>query len=370
MAEQVDVVYRGQFQGRRLRLILDALDVLALPVNFVWIHPGGSRGEGPEFFAEFVASRPQITSHTYLPGTGRDLPNLARSLWRGRSARSDLTVAIGFTSLGVAQLLRPRHLVWFINGVPEERLLYGDSRPKRAQVAAQWRSARLGKRPDVAVTVSKPMSALVQARVGLNTVFELPTAVDRSVFQPTAKDDPPLLSYVGSGAPWQDLPLLGAIWTELARQLPDARFQVVSRDERARVAIDGVPASRAELMAGNGAEHVAQLTAGASFGFVIRRPHIVNEVSFPTKFGEYVASGTEVVTTDIGWDLGAMVKETGCGLVVDWQQDPKRIASQIAEHIAHRDPVARRSGCDRAAAAMDRDRWTALVGEQLAMTFG
>lgn len=363
--ETVDVVYRGQFQGRRIRLILDSLQTLGRPVNFVWAHPGGA-AEPPKFYLDFVESRPGILSSTYHPGGRSDLPSLVRALGRRPEGRSNLAVAIGFTSLWVAQVLRPRQLVWFINGVPEERLLFRDSRQARLLVAGQWRAARMGKRPDVTVTVSRPMSALVRARLSVPAVFELPTAVDREVFKPTPKDAPSLLTYVGSGAPWQDLPLLGSIWAELARLEPDVRFQVVSRDERARVAIAGVPADRAELVAGNGAEHVARLTAGASFGFVIRRPHIVNEVSFPTKFGEYVASGTEVITTDIGWDLGEMVKTTGCGLVVDWRDRPERIAERLAQHLGTRDADAQATACAAAAEALDRNRWTNRVGLELA----
>ncbi len=361
----VDVVYRGQFQGRRIRLILDALDRLARPVNFMWVHPGGTTRDPPDLFHSFIASRPSIVGSSYVGGSPGDVPRIVRSLFRTGEARSDVAVAIGFTSLSVARLLRPRYLIWCMNGIPEERLLHHDGTKDRAVIAAQWRMVRLGRTPDVAVTVSKPMSTLLRSRLGLQTVLELPTAVDRSVFVPTQKDKPPLLVYVGSGAPWQNLDLLGSVWREIARRLPDASFRVVSRDPRARVAIEGIPAVRCDLVAGHGADHVAQLTAGASHGFVIRRPHLVNEVSFPTKFGEYVASNTEVVTTDIGWELGSIVKETGCGLVVDWQGSPQQVADQIVDHMACRDVDIQRQACELAAGELDRDRWIATVGEQL-----
>ena len=364
MVGQVDVVYRGPFQGRRIRLILDSIDHLGCPVTFTWVDPSSS-GDRPAFFEEFIASRPSIAGGSYLPGSGRDSATVARALTRRKRSGSDLTVAIGFTSLYVAQMLRPRQLVWCINGIPEERLLHRDSRRNRFAVQALWRTARIGHTPDLVVTVSKPMSSLVRSRLPVQAAFELPTAVDRKVFVPSAKDDPPLLSYVGSGAPWQNLPQLGAIWTELSRLLPHARFQVVSRDERARVALEGVPGDRGEMVAGQGPEHVAELTAPASYGFVVRKPHLVNEVSFPTKFGEYAATRTEVITTSIGWEIAEIVSRTGCGLLVNWRDDPRRIAEAIAAHIGSRDPADRERACDDAAAELDRDRWTAALGQRL-----
>ena len=247
----------------------------------------------------------------------------------------------------------------------EERLLYDDSRRARAITASLWRSARLGPRPDVAITVSRPMSALVASRMGVGHTFELPTAVDRAVFQPRSKDEPPLLNYTGSGAPWQNLDLLSSVWAQVASLDEDVRFLVVSRDERARVALEGLPPERTEIVAGHGPGHVAELTAGARLGFAIRRPHLVNEVSYPTKFGEYVAAGTEVVATDIGWDMADVIERTGCGLLVDWRARPALIAEQVVEHLQHRADADRASACASAASEMDRDQWITRVGNQL-----
>ena len=362
---EVEVVYRGPFQSRRIRLILDTIEHLGRPIHFVWMDPRTTAGEPPDFFVDFAESRPSLVRTTYLRGDLRSAPDALRALGRGRGARSDLVVAIGFTALVPARLLRPRQLVWCINGIPEERLLHDGGRRARLTVDGLWRSVQLGPRPDAVITVSKPMSALVNSRLGVEQVLELPTAVDRAVFRPQPKDDPPVLTYVGSGAPWQDLPLLGAVWREVARKHDDATFLVVSRDDRAKAAIEDVPSNRAELVAGYGPDHVAELTAGATMGFVIRRPHVVNEVSFPTKFGEYVASGTQVVTTDIGWDLADIVRETGCGLLIDWRSDPGDVAGQILEHLESHPPADRAAGCAAAAKLLDRDRWIADVGRDL-----
>lgn len=364
-ASPVDVVYRGPFQSRRIRLILDTLEQLKRPLFFYWIDPKKVEDKPPDFFNTFLEARSSLVGGVHLRGAARSTPDLLRSLRSIRPGKSELAVAIGFTALAPARLLRPRRLAWCINGVPEERLLYDDGRRSRASVTALWQSARIGRRPDVAITVSKPMSALVRSRVGIEPVFELTTAVDRTAFQPHDKDDPPLLNYTGSGAPWQNLELLGAIWQQIAAQHDEARFLVVSRDDRARIAIEGLPPERAEMMPGYGDTQVAELTAGASLGFVVRQPHLVNEVSFPTKFGEYVAAGTEVITTDIGWDLARVVEKTGCGQLVDWRAAPAAIAEQVVDRLDRQTELARATACAKAADEMDRDRWIERVGRQL-----
>ena len=91
----------------------------------------------------------------------------------------------------------------------------------------------------------------------------------------------------------------------------------------------------------------------------------MNEVSYPTKFGEYVSSQTGVVTTDIGWDVADMVKRTGCGLLVDWQSPPDVVAKQVVDELNSDDGEAVRTGCDLAAAELDRDHWIPTVGSQL-----
>ena len=93
-------------------------------------------------------------------------------------------------------------------------------------------------------------------------------------------------------------------------------------------------------------------------GFLIRRPDIVNETSFPTKFGEYVAAGVPVISSDVGWEVADIIRSTGCGLVVDWAGDPQVVARQVLEFRdrAARDPSVA-EGCKRATAGLGRDVW-------------
>jgi glycosyltransferase involved in cell wall biosynthesis len=89
-------------------------------------------------------------------------------------------------------------------------------------------------------------------------------------------------------------------------------------------------------------------------------------VSFPTKFGEYVAAGVPVVVTDVGWDFSQIVKQTRCGLLVNWSSEPQVIAREI---LAFRQKIATNgemaSACEQAANIMNKDVWVRRLSEAL-----
>jgi glycosyltransferase involved in cell wall biosynthesis len=280
-----------------------------------------------------------------------------------RRPRAALALAIGFTSLPFARVVRAGRLVWCVNGIPEERLLHRDDGRQQLAVQALWRIARVGRSPDAAITVSEPMAELVRERVATTQTFVAPTVVDRSTFRLRAAG-PGELTYVGSAAPWQDLPLLAEIWSALHRRDPDLRFRVVSKDARADVLCRALPASVVESGSAADPAAVAEQLRATQLGFIVRRPHPVNAVSYPTKFGEYVASGVGVVTTDIGWDIGRLVRSTGCGLVLDVDDSPGRMADDVLGflHGPGAAPDVLSDACDAAASALDRSLYVKELG--------
>jgi hypothetical protein len=56
--------------------------------------------------------------------------------------------------------------------------------------------------------------------------------------------------------------------------------------------------------------------AGAHVGFLLRRSSPVNEVSSPTKFGEYLAAGLPVVMTDGIGDFTDLAMQENVGLII------------------------------------------------------
>jgi glycosyltransferase involved in cell wall biosynthesis len=373
--EMTTVLYRGPFQGRRIRFLLDSLAAARTPIDLVWLNPSfDSHGERP-WIDRLRTERPFLGRVVELDGSWRGFPLTARAL-RHDVGSSGTVLAIGFTALAYARLARPRHLLWAVNGIPEERLLYDSSVRGRALVWAMWQAARIGPRPDLTIVVSEPMGRLVERRLPGARWAKAPTSVDRDVFRPAASraQVPTRLTmvYVGSGAPWQGVAVLAPVWEALHRRDPSVHFLVISRDERARELLRGIPASHGSMIAAESPAAVARSLAEAELAFLVRLPNVVNEASFPTKFGEYVASGVPVVTTDVGWDITGLIQRTGCGLLVDPAADPDAIAEEIQRFRTG--PAADRSAmldaCTRAADELGREVWLRSLSAEVVTVLG
>lgn len=358
-----DVVYRGPFQGRRISFLLDALHHVGGAQRLFWLNPDPDWRQTSAFLPDFATRHSGLEYAIALDGRPRGLPSALRVLSDRRRTRASLVLAIGFTALHFARAVRAERLVWCVNGIPEERLLHHDTSRQRLAVKATWRGARLGRRPDATVAVSHPMASLIQDRVGSMPTFVAPTVVDRSTFR-LRSSGAGRLTYIGSGAPWQDLPLLAEIWSAIHRLDPHRRFRVVSRDDRADVLRQALPPDVVESVSARDPGAVADQLSVSQLGFIVRRPHLVNTVSYPTKFGEYVASGVGVVTTDIGWDIGTLVRSTGCGLVLDVAESPTRMAEHIVSFLSSPSATsdALTSACDGAASSLDRATYVKELG--------
>lgn len=360
----VTVLYRGGFQGRRLQFLLEVITRAHGDIELIWLHPNMS-GE-TQWFEQWVRERPWVVDHAEVDGGLRALPSATRALRRRFRRRAQIVYAIGSMSLPYARALSPTALVWCINGIPEERLLYDRGPRSRAAVRAEWLVARAGRRPDLVVTVSDPMGKLISRRLPGVRWVKAPTCVELQTFRPSGQTNRSYLTYVGSGAPWQCLDLLGAVWQALHRIDPALRFRVVSRDDRSRVLLTGMSDSAVELHGTTSPTEIARMLWEAELGFLMRTPDIVNTASFPTKFGEYVAADVPVVSTDIGWEISSIIHETQCGLIVDWRADETVIARAVASFRARATAdAAIRDGCRKAAAALDRAVWVEALSGHL-----
>jgi glycosyltransferase involved in cell wall biosynthesis len=352
------IVYRGPWQGRRVRFLLDAFHQCFGDVDFVWVNPRFDPAGDRAWAHSLCSERPYVSSAQEIDGKlSAFVPTcarLARDFRRGR-----LVCGIGFTAVLYARALRPARIVWAVNGIPEERLLYDRGLVSRTAVEAAWLLARLGRKPDAAVVVSGPMGRHVSDRMGGALPWaKAPTSVDIAVFDQPSAPVRSWFTYVGSGAPWQGIDLLARVWKEVARIDPTARFRVVSRDDRAKLLLAGIPDDRGEMVEARGPAQVAGFLSEALLGFLIRKRDIVNETSFPTKFGEYLAAGVPVVTTDIGWEIADIVRDADCGLLVDPEASPELVADQIVRYAdavrCDRDASER---CTRASVSLSRDAW-------------
>lgn len=360
------VLYRGPFQGRRLSFLLEAIGKAHDEVEFVWLYPQSKTNMQLPWFDHFMKERPFIRHHCILDGSRNALVSIIRYLRRRYATQSRPIYAVGFTSLWYARMLWPRPIVWCIQGIPEEKLMHRDKVVDRLSVAATWRIAQAGPSPKMIITVSERMTEFVRKHFSGVTCVAAPTCADLKTFRPPDAPKRRYLTYLGSGAPWQNLGQLSQIWSALYHADQSLRFKVVSKDKRAEILKSDIPDEAIQFTAAEGPSEVARHLWETELGFLIRTPDIVNEVSFPTKFGEYVAAGVPVVGTDVGWDFSQIIKQTRCGLLVNWNSEPQAIAQEI---LTFRRKVWTNGGianaCQQAANLMDKEVWVRRLSEKL-----
>jgi hypothetical protein len=359
------VVYRGVLQRSRLRLLLSALGDLDGPNRFVWLStkPVDHEQVGrltavlddipiryeweivDGALAAFAAGRQRVAA--LLEAGGGDVAVIGQS-------------ALPYLPFGRAPI------TLCMNGIPEERVLQRPGAASRAWSEAAWALYRAALRPrtgSTAVTVSTRMSDLVRRRLGVGTTVEAPTAAGEEYFRgalPPPDERELDFCYQGSGAAWQDLPRLNAVWREIVALRPEARFLVLSYDPRCRALADGMPSGSVELVEAFDAADVARHLSRCRVGFVLRRRDLVNQVSFPTKIGESLGCGVALVLTDIDWDPADLLVGSPVARIVDADSSPAATARAAVELLEGLTPDSP-SDCRRIAEGLRRDRLVAVV---------
>ena len=358
------LLYRGPGERSRTGFLLNAVKRAYGSTGFSYVVPHGDSARARTILHRLGVNATDFTAVQVMDGRVSRAVSTMRAL-RRVGDRDEPMVAVGFTSIAYGRVAAKGALVWCVNGIPEERLLEQGRIRDRIYVDAAWRTARAGRRPDLVVAVSQAMADVITERCGSMRTFVAPNCVDLEIFRAPAQASRRYLTYLGWGAPWQNLDQLARVWGLLARRRPDLRFRVVSKDDRTRVLGREVGDQAIEFRRGNDSATIAALLYEASVGFILRRPGLVNRVAFPTKFGEYVAAGVPVVATDLDWDLTRIIRETGCGVVVSSSDSDERVADEILRLLDRASDPRLSSGCEMAAKSLDRARWELELAEAL-----
>lgn len=358
-SDGVTVLYRGPLERSRLGFLLRSAVAAYGEVSLLWLVPPGvdlASRDRRESFERFVATT-RISGYHIVDGRLSAAASAVRQARRLVADPSAPLICVGFSTLPYGRAVSRGPLVWCVNGIPEERLLHRQRSVDRAIVEMSWRLLAPGRPPDLVVTVSASMKELIRKRYGRLNVFVAPNTVDLETFQPPVERPRPVLAYLGTGAPWQGMEPLSRLWGALARLRPDTRFRVISRDARTRVLAREVPEQSIECVAAEDPAEVAGLLWDCQIGFIIRAPHIANRVAYPTKFGEYVGAGVAVVASDVGWDVTGVIRDTGCGLVLETGADAASAAPRVAEFMDLAEKPETRDQCRAAAELLDLDAW-------------
>lgn len=247
-------------------------------------------------------------------------------------ARADLAAAS-------ALLARPDHLVWDCRGLfTDQRLALGTLRagtPEHALLRRVERSA--ARRSDAIVTLTHAVVPVLEQRHGPGIgekVTVIPTCVDLERFSPHPMPDGPVrLLLAGTINRYYDVPLMLRVVEAVRRSLPADlvlatpgptawEHELRHAAQRTSVPPSAMPALVASCHAGLS---VCREDAGVSL-----------TGSMPTKLAEFLAGGRPIVVNRSLGDAAAIVRDQGCGVVVegDDDDDVARAAGGILELVS------------------------------------
>lgn len=355
------VVNRGHLGRSRLSFILEATAQAYGEIKLVWAAPQPLTAKRVGHLQTFLERIPGLSDFEIVVDSFQHGMMPTRGL--RSSVRGDLPlVAVGFSCLPLLATAGRRATVFCPRGIPEEQLLHSASARIRLRVAGMWRLLRALPQPPLTVTVSRRMAELFQARTGWSRFEAVPLCVDRTIFKPAAGGV--RMVYQGTGAPWQGINHLAEVWGALGGLLPSVEFRVISRDPRTAPLIEAVGSDRCDTVTADYPQEVARALEDCRIGFVLRTNSLVNRVAFPIKVGEYLATGVSVVTTDLDWDVGDLIREADCGTLVPPDAGPVAIAQAVKK--LHTQEIAEAAhGCERGANALDRTRWMAHLADRM-----
>lgn len=129
-----------------------------------------------------------------------------------------------------------------------------------------------------------------------------------------------IFSYVGSMADWQCGLEMVKLFAALHAHDNSCRFLMLVPEAdhekvRRHMASSGLPEEAVRLHS-VAHDEVPKYLATADIGVLLRREDVVNAVSSPTKFGEYLAAGLPVLMTDGVGDFSDLVRRRSLGVIV------------------------------------------------------
>lgn len=186
-------------------------------------------------------------------------------------------------------------------------------------------------RADRVVFVSERMRAYFEGVIqrSFTTAEVIPCAVDTSILPQAEKRsvmreqyglaDRLVIAYVGSAVAYQQPRQMVKLFSQIRKVLPEAFFLGITptpqlfRDLFYEM---GVP-EQDTLLTSLPHEQVMETLQMGDVGLLLREDSLLNQVSSPTKFGEYLLAGLPVLLTEHAGDYGLIAVREGLGYLVD-----------------------------------------------------
>jgi hypothetical protein len=355
------IFYRGPLERSRLSFIIESVQQDGVQLSFMWVFPGQLTEQKKEHALEFLKQYPFDQIIFRVESFSKWLhTNVA---FRKLMKLNDFSQVylVGFSAPLFAIHKGNSNRIWFINGIPEEKEMQGVNLFHQLLAGLLWKMQGWASKCSLVVTVSSRMSDYVLRRTGIKNLFHAPTCTDLQLFRPKEHKQRKYFTYLGSGAAWQALDLLEAVWYEIHKQDPTILFQVISRDERCKVLGQRIAKENIRFVSSSKFSQVAGFLHESELGFLLRRDSIVNRVCFPTKLGEYFASGSWVVSTSIDWDLADLYNKYEVGVLVNPNESPILIAQKILDSRKMIKEGNTTLQIDLATQEMDRAYWVSTL---------
>jgi glycosyltransferase involved in cell wall biosynthesis len=229
---------------------------------------------------------------------------------------------------------------------------------------------------DAIVSISAAMTrwAVDEYEADPARIVEIPCFVDTDRFRPAPQHrsavrrelglgDRFTVVYAGSLFRWQFPDGCFDVLRAVRARIPDAHFLAVTTSPeamRTRLAEHAFPED-ATTVVSVPYEHVSRYLAAADLAILGRglgeQPSLVNGISSPVKFSEYLACGVPVVLSEGIGDFSDAAREHELGVVIPCVAGSGVISRQVAEFLAQY----------RASAGSFRERCRAFACEHLAI---
>lgn len=199
------------------------------------------------------------------------------------------------------------------HGATPEEIMYGRKMTRSLGKSCDWHrrsEQRAMKESDAILVVSSEMAKHLESMYGKrDRIHVIPIGVNAHFFEPVDRNaarmrlgyrDEIVLCYLGGTASYQCIPEMAGLLRRLAANGKNVHWLVITGDKdgfvrEIRENGEEVPAGTKFLSVDNA--DVPSHLAAADFGLLFRKENIINTVSCPTKFGEYLACGLPVLAT-------------------------------------------------------------------------
>lgn len=332
------IIYRGPLQRSRLRLIILAYKNVFEIVDFIWLLPNKKyHNENHKPFDEFISFY-NLNSVKIIPGNLSKIFSCRKFLLNYHLSYNPDTIGLIGTS---ARFFIPKNLlskiIWYINGIPEEKLIHSNSLKNKLRINVFWNILIILGSPKLIITVSENMGNYLKQYFPKSNFKTIPSTVPNYECD-LDYSNKRYLAYSGSGAPWQWISKLECIWYLLHKINPTLEFKVISRDSRVKILGNRISNDKIKFISAKDSQEVFDNLKDCKAGFLIRQDHLINRVSSPIKFGEYLGAGCSVVTSQIEWSISDFVIDNNCGLLISTSEEDEKNAIRINDYLMKLSP--------------------------------